>query len=73
MRHRLSHRLAQLIVVSASSLCASCYIPLTQRYYVPSTEGATVANTNCAGYPRYAALLFFGESQLLITATRLPF
>jgi len=62
MRLRLSRRLALLIVISASSLCASCYFPLTQRYYVPSAEGATVANTNCAGYPPYAALFFFGEN-----------
>ncbi len=62
MRHRLSRRLVALIVVSASGLCASCYVPLTQSYYVPSAEGATVANTNCAGYPPYSALFFFGEN-----------
>jgi hypothetical protein len=59
---RLPRQLAALIVVSAAGLCASCYIPWTQRYYVPSAEGATVANTNCAGYPPFAALFFFGEN-----------
>jgi hypothetical protein len=29
----------QIAVLAASSLCASCYLPITQRYYVPSAEG----------------------------------
>jgi hypothetical protein len=62
LKHGLLRRFAQLAVLSFSGLCASCYLPLTERYYVPSAEGAKVANTNCAGYPPYAALFFFGEA-----------
>jgi len=56
-------RLAQVVLLSVSSLCAGCYLPLTQRYYVPTARGATVANTNCARYPPYAALFYFGETE----------
>lgn len=55
-------RIAQVVFVSVASLCSGCFVPLTQRYYVPAAQGATVANTNCAGYPPYAAHFNFGET-----------
>jgi hypothetical protein len=48
-------RLAQFVVLSVSGLCASCYLPLTQRYYIPYAEGATVMSTTCVAGPPYAA------------------
>jgi hypothetical protein len=59
---RMRH-LAQVVLLSVSSLCAGCYLPLTQRYYVPTAQGATVANTNCARYPPYAALFNLGDME----------
>ena len=63
MKHGSLRRLAQIAVLAASSLCASCYLPITQRYYVPSAEGAALANTNCAGYPPFAARFSYGKTE----------
>jgi len=63
MKHGVLRRLAQIAVLSTSSLYASCYLPITQRYYVPSAEGAALANTNCAGYPPFAARSSYGKTE----------
>jgi hypothetical protein len=63
MKHGSLRRLAQIAVLAASSLCASCYLPITQRYYVPSAEGAALADTNCAGYPPFAAHFSYGKTE----------
>jgi hypothetical protein len=63
MKHGSLRRLAQIAVLAASSLCASCYLPMTERYYVPSAEGAALADTNCAGYPPFAARFSYGKTE----------
>jgi hypothetical protein len=56
MKHGSLRRLAQLVLLSVSGLCASC-VPLTLHYYVPSAKGADVRSISCSGDPPYAANL----------------
>ena len=61
MKHGSLRRLAPLVVVSFSVLCASC-VPMSLQYYVPSAEGAKVVSNSCSGNPPYEANFFGGIS-----------
>jgi hypothetical protein len=66
MEHGSLRRLAQLVVLlSVSGICASCVLPLSLHYYVPSAEGAAVRSTSCSGDPPYMVTIFGAVSPQL--------
>jgi hypothetical protein len=54
--------LAPLGIALMTSLCASCVLPLTLKYYVPYAENGEVISTSCSGDPPYAISTFAGVS-----------
>jgi hypothetical protein len=70
VEHRSLCRLAQVAVLSISSLCASC-VPMSLHYYVPSAEGAKIRSYSCSGDPPYQANFVRGDSSQLIVVVGL--
>jgi hypothetical protein len=62
IRSHLKRIYTLLGAIWLSMQCASCVLPISLRYYVPSAEGATIKSMSCSRDPPYVANWLGGVS-----------